>query len=140
MWLSVFFFFSFLLGIFQIYILFNIKEYYKEIRIGMIKKLTSPNYNDNLNIKKTYVQFFNLISHITIMVGFLTKYWYIYLFLMFLIIIYNGFQERIKSEDNRSGKKINRHIKQSKFLTYTIVILKSIILFGMGLLHFHGVF
>lgn len=137
MWLDIFFFITFILGIFQLFILFNIGSYYKQLQVNLIRKITIPSQVHKIESEEV-IQYFNLISHYFILLGFLTSFWYIYLGLIIIITISNYFSDKYKVTSDKSGEQITKSIKRSKIVTYSVVILKTIVLFGISLMYFHG--
>lgn len=141
MWLDIYFFIMFILGIFQMYLLFNIGGYYKELQFNLIKKITNPGQIHKIE-SDGVIQYFNLVTHLFILIGFLTFYWYIYLGLIILITIGNLLEEKFKStkqtSDNTKGNQIVKYIKVSKVLSYFVILIKTLVLFGLSLMYYHN--
>ena len=127
----------FVLGMFQLFILFNIGSYFKQLQINLIKEITNPGQIHKID-SEAIIQYFNLLSHFFIIIGFLTPYWYIYLSLIILITIGNSLSNKYKVKSDKKGEQITKTIKRSKIITYFVVIIKTIVLFGISLMYYHG--
>ena len=140
--LNTFFFIIFILGIFEVYILSNIEEYYNRLQSDVIKKIIDPSYTKKEEESKKNVevvlQYFNLVSSFFILIGLLTNYWYIFLSLFILMNIGNYLQSKYELTSlvvNKGG--VNKSLKRLKSITYVTMIIKVIGLFGVGILYFH---
>jgi hypothetical protein len=133
----------FIFGIFQIYLLFNVGDYYTQLRINLIKKITNPDQVHKME-SDGIIQYFNLASHLFILIGLLTSFWYIYLGLILLVTLGNYIEDKYKStseslnSNNSKGNQIVKYIKRSKIMTYFVITIKTVVLFGLSLMYFHG--
>lgn len=136
----------FIFGIVQMYLLFNIGNYYRQLRINLIKKATNTNTNTDQVNNKTQsdivIQYFNLLSNFLILIGLLTPFWYIYLSLILIILLSDYIENKYKSTKlpigNNRGDLIIKYINRSKVSTYLIMSIKTIVMVGVGLVYFHG--
>jgi hypothetical protein len=90
------------------------------------------------------IQYFNLASHLFILIGLLTSFWYIYLGLILLVTLGNYIEDKYKptseslNSNNSKGNQIVKYIKRSKIMTYFVITIKTVVLFGLSLMYFHG--
>lgn len=134
--LDIYFFILFILGVFQLYILSNIEQYYKQLQTNLLKRIFDSETDIKENIESTaIIEYYNMITHFVIIIGMITPYWPYFLLLYSLIYIGNLIQNGVKITSNN---QLNKSLKFSKKITYLIIFLKVLGMFGLGILYFHG--
>lgn len=134
----------FVLGILHMYILFNMGEYYRNLQLVEIKKLLNTEVEHS---STNLYQYFNLITYVFILIGFITPYYTIYCALTVYLCIGEFLKKDIhkRAKENSyghrpsKGKNILRYIKRTRIIFYTMVIAKISIMFGFGLLYMHNI-
>ena len=142
MWIDIYVFIVFLLGIIQLYVLLNISGYYEKLQLSILKKIINSKSKAK-NKHKEFIRIFNTTTHVFMMIGILTPYWYILLSLLIVVTIGNLLDKKFKRIEHSSniskGVQLVKYIKKSMFISYLIISIKVIIMMGLGIIYYHGI-
>lgn len=142
MWIDIYIFIVFLLGIIQLYVLLNISGYYEKLQLSILEKIINSKSKPK-NKHKEFIRIFNTTTHVFMMIGILTPYWYILLSLLIVVTIGNLLDKKFKRIEHSSniskGVQIVKYIKKSMFISYLIISIKVIIMMGLGIIYYHEI-
>lgn len=142
MWIDIYIFIVFLLGIIQLYVLLNISGYYEKLQLSILKKIINSKSKPK-NKHKEFIRIFNTTTHVFMMIGILTPYWYILLSLLIVVTIGNLLDKKFKRIEHSSniskGVQLVKYIKKSMCISYLIISIKVIIMMGLGIIYYHGI-
>lgn len=142
MWIDIYIFIVFLLGIIQLYVLLNISGYYEKLQLSILKKIINSKSKPK-NKHKEFIRIFNTTTHVFMMIGILTPYWYILLSLLIVVTIGNLLDKKFKRIEHSSniskGVQLVKYIKKSMFISYLIISIKVITMMGLGIIYYHGI-
>ena len=142
MWIDIYIFIVFLLGIIQLYVLLNISGYYEKLQLSILEKIINSKSKPK-NKHKEFIRIFNTTTHVFMMIGILTPYWYILLSLLIVVTIGNLLDKKFKRIEHSSniskGVQLVKYIKKSMFISYLIISIKVIIMMGLGIIYYHGI-